>query len=184
MNRFPKFGGDQGHWVYDRILPVECVNIIPKEERDPELLDKLYAEREGIVRKAVLALPELINNKYHFSEPGIVTEAREKYRNQNISAVYFWISCMTKRPNPGKLEDKCSMSKVLDVYRKWCRDNGEYASSDKEFREGISEYLGKPYGELAKKLHGISCFSDYTLSLETKNTYRANCGVGSLYNAE
>ena len=184
MNRFPKFGGDQGHWVYDRILPVECVNVIPKEERDPELLNKLYAEREGIVRKAVLALPEVINNKYHFTEPQIVTEAREKYRNQNISAVYFWISCMTKRPYPGKIEDKSSMSKVLDVYRKWCRDNGEYASSDKEFRECISEYLGKPYGELIKKLHGISYFSDYTLSIETKNTYRAVYGVDSLCDAE
>ena len=91
---------------------------------------------------------------------------------------------MTKRPNPGKIEDKSSMSKVLDVYRKWCRDNGEYASSDKEFRECISEYLGKPYGELIKRLHGISYFSDYTLSIETKNTYRAVYGVDSLCDAE
>ena len=34
MNRLPKFGGDDGKWVYDRILPIHCVNVIPKEEQD------------------------------------------------------------------------------------------------------------------------------------------------------
>jgi hypothetical protein len=29
MNRLPKFGGDDGQWVYDRIMVVQCPNVIP-----------------------------------------------------------------------------------------------------------------------------------------------------------
>ena len=53
MNRLPKFGGDDGQWVYNRIMVVDCPNVIPLEKQDKELLDKMYAEREGIVFKAI-----------------------------------------------------------------------------------------------------------------------------------
>lgn len=58
MNRLPKFGGDDGEWVYNRIIQVECNNVIPLEKQDKHLLDKLYAERVGIVYKAVMALKQ------------------------------------------------------------------------------------------------------------------------------
>lgn len=53
MNRLPKFGGDNGQWVYNRIMVVRCPNVIPKDSQDKRLLDKMYAERDGIVYKAV-----------------------------------------------------------------------------------------------------------------------------------
>lgn len=65
MNRLPKFGGDDGRWVYDRIMVVECPNAIPPEKQDKQLLE--YAEREGIVYKAVKTLPTVIANGYRFS---------------------------------------------------------------------------------------------------------------------
>ena len=34
MNRLPKFGGDDGKWVYDRIMVVECKNVMPPEKQD------------------------------------------------------------------------------------------------------------------------------------------------------
>ena len=42
MNRLPKFGGDDGKWVYDRIMVVDCPNVIPKEQQDKQLLEKMY----------------------------------------------------------------------------------------------------------------------------------------------
>ena len=69
MNRLPKFGGDDGKWVYNRIMAVNCPNAIPKDKQDKLLLDKMYAEREGIVYKAVMALQTVIKNGYRFSEP-------------------------------------------------------------------------------------------------------------------
>lgn len=47
MNRLPKFGGDDGKWVYDRIMVVDCPNVIPKEQQDKQLLEKMFAERRG-----------------------------------------------------------------------------------------------------------------------------------------
>ena len=94
MNQLPKFGGNDGKWVYDRIMVVECKNVIPKEETDKELLDKMYAERDGIVYKAVRALQTVIANGYRFSEPVSVTEAREKYQTENNTVIRFFEHCM------------------------------------------------------------------------------------------
>lgn len=56
MNCLPKFGRDDGEWVYNRIMLVEYNNVIPLQKQDKHLLDKLYAERNGIVYKAIMAL--------------------------------------------------------------------------------------------------------------------------------
>ena len=29
MNRLPRFGGDDGQWVFDRIMIIHCENVIP-----------------------------------------------------------------------------------------------------------------------------------------------------------
>lgn len=39
-NKLPKFGGDNRKWVYDRILGVDCKNVIPKEKQDKSSLIK------------------------------------------------------------------------------------------------------------------------------------------------
>lgn len=61
----PKFG-DDGKWVYDRIKLIESNNVIPEHQQDKMLLDKMYAEREGIVHKMVMALKIVIDNGYRF----------------------------------------------------------------------------------------------------------------------
>ncbi len=95
-NRLPKFGGDDGQWVYDRIMVVKCPNVIPKDKQDKTLLDKLYAEREGIVYKAVKALQTVISNGYRFSEPESVTQARNAYLTENNTVISFFDECMVK----------------------------------------------------------------------------------------
>ena len=67
MNRLPKFGGDDGQWVYDRIMIVKCPNAVTPDRQDKTLLDKMYAEREGIVYKIVHAVRNVINNGYVFT---------------------------------------------------------------------------------------------------------------------
>jgi putative DNA primase/helicase len=43
MNRLPKFGGDDGKWVYERIMLVKCNNVIPLKDQDRMLLDNVCA---------------------------------------------------------------------------------------------------------------------------------------------
>lgn len=49
----------------------------------------MYAERDGIVHKAVKALQTVIANGYRFSEPGSVSAARKKYQMENDTVISF-----------------------------------------------------------------------------------------------
>lgn len=146
-NRAPKFGGDQGDWVYDRMMIINCHNVIPVEKRDRKLLDKLYAEREGIVYKAVMALKEVIANGYRFDEPDVVKANRHAYKLQNNSVLYFFEECMQERPKPGSVprNDRFTVNRIYDAYRNWCNQECDgYSSKFSEFKTLYGEYCGKP----------------------------------------
>lgn len=180
MNRRPKFGGDNGEWVYNRIMQIDCKNVIPPEKQDKFLLDKMYKERNGIVYKSIMALNEVILNGYEFTIPESVRFAKEDYKAENSTVISFYNECMIKRPT-GSVSDDCTTQKVYEVYREWCKDNNHgYAKTAKEFREELSEILGKPYKDIKVRIHGVSYYKDFTLSLEAKRNYVKVYGFDSI----
>ena len=48
-NKMPKFGGDKGEHVYNRIIILECNNVIPEEKQNKFLVDEMYEERSAII---------------------------------------------------------------------------------------------------------------------------------------
>jgi len=181
MNRLPKFGGDDGQWVYDRIMVVECPNVIPKDKQDKTLLDKLYVEREGIVYKAVKALQTVIANGYRFSEPESVSKARDTYMSENNTVISFYNECMTERPQPGSIKDTCTTGKVYDVYKAWCYDNNNgYAKTAKEFRDTLSGMLGSTFKEMTIHTDKGTCYRNLTLTLYTKKQYHREYGYDGI----
>lgn len=179
MNKLPKFGGDDGQWVYDRIMVIRCDNVIPKDKQDKTLQDKMYAERNGIFYKAVLALQNVIRNGYRFSEPESVIKAREEYRGENSSVIAFFNECMTERPHP-KIEDGCTTGKVYDVYKAWCGDNANgYAKTAGEFREQLADYLGTDTDTMIVHTKHGNFYRKYTLNLSTKEQYQKAYGFDS-----
>lgn len=179
MNRLPKFGGDNGQWVYDRIIIVECNNVIAKDKQDKLLLDKMYAEREGIVHKCVIALLDVIKNGYSFTEPDCVTQARSEYMKDNNTVLAFFHECMVPRLNRQK--DNCTASKLYEVYKAWCVDNNHgYAETAKVFRDTLCEYLGKSYSELTMHTDKGTYWCGYTLSLDAKQEYARIYGIDFL----
>ena len=87
---------------------------------------------------------------------------------------------MIKRPT-GSVSDDCTTQKVYEVYREWCKDNNHgYAKTAKEFREELSEILGKPYKDIKVRIHGVSYYKDFTLSLEAKRNYVKVYGFDSI----
>ena len=171
MNRLPKFGGDDGKWVYDRIMVVNCPNVIPPEKQDKMLLDKMYAEREGIIYLAVKALQKVIKNGYFYDEPETVTQAREKYMSENNTVISFFEECMTRRLS-GTMHDKATTGKIYEIYRAWCLDNnGGFAKTAKEFRETLANHLGTTFDDMTKRVHGNRYYTDYTLTIEAKQQY-------------
>lgn len=176
MNRLPKFGGDDGKWVYERIMVVECPNVIRPEKQDKELLDKMYAEREGIVYKAVRALQTVIANGYRFSEPESVSVAREKYQMENNTVMSFFEDCMCEREN-GKISDACTTGKIYKVYKEWCRDNNNgFAKTYKEFRTRLADHLATTFEDMIVKRSSGTFYKDFTLTHECKREYASVYG--------
>lgn len=179
MNRLPKFGGDDGQWVYDRIMVVECKNVIPKDKQDKQLLDKMYAEREGIVYKSVKALQTVIANGYRFSEPDSVSKARDNYMSENSTVIGFYNECMCPWPH-GKIVPHCTTGRIYKVYQAWCRENNNgYAKTAREFREALSAHLGADFSELTTRQKGNTYFKNYTITLEAKEQYQREYGYDS-----
>lgn len=176
MNKLPKFGGDDGQWVYDRIMVVNCPNVIPRAQQDKQLLDKMYAERDGIIYKAVMALRTVIANGYRFSEPKSVALAREEYQCTNSTVISFFKECMGPWED-GKINRYCTTGRIYKVYQAWCKENNNgYAKTAKEFREQLADHLGTTTTELITRQKGNSYYRNYSLSQEAKEMYQREYG--------
>ena len=184
MNRLPKFGGDNGSWVYNRIMVVNCPNVIPPEKQDKQLLDKMYNECEGIVYLAVRALQKVLLNGFRYDEPESVSQAREQYMAENNTVICFFDECMTQRPD-GKIRDNATTGKVYKVYREWCIDNNSgFAKTAKEFRDTLASHLGSTFEEMTKRSGGNTYYKDYTLTYETKTQYARVYGYDGTHNVD
>ena len=86
---------------------------------------------------------------------------------------------MIKRPT-GSVTDSCTTQIVYEVYKEWCKDNNHgYSKTAKEFRDELSEILGKSYRDAKVRIHGLSYYKDITLSMEAKTNYRRIYGNDS-----
>lgn len=176
-NQLPKFSGDDGEWVYDRIAPLFCNNVIPPEKRDKLLLEKMYAEREGIIYKFVMALKMVIANGYNYTEPESVIHARMMYRYENNTVIAFYHECMQERED-GKITDHCTTGKVYDVYKAWCADNNHgYYKTAREFRNTLAEHLNTRFAEMTvRRGKGGTFYRSITLKDEVKEHYHKAYG--------
>ena len=163
MNELPKFGGDDGTWVFDRIIPVHCPNVIPLESRDSKLLDKMYGERAGIVYKAVMAFKAVIDRGYRFTETQEMVDARKDYRIENNTALEFFQTCMKPRKHLPKNNDPFTVKKVYTAYCRWydaCYGKS-YRKTKKEFFRAIADSLGTTYEEMVMQNAKGTILRDY-----------------------
>ena len=175
-NRLPRFGGDDGDWVYERFLTVPCMHVIPEKEQDKQLLEKLCAERDGILYRLVHALQTVIRNGYRYTEPACVAASRRVFREENNSVIRFITECLESRRYTGKTDQCFTTSAVYRVYRKWCEDNEHgYVRTQKEFRDIISDFTGIPYDEMTVHTNLGTVYRTVALKEDTIRQY----GLGS-----
>ena len=163
-NQLPRFGGDNGPWVYERICVVTCDNVIPKAQQDKDLLEKMFAERDGIVYKAVMAFREVIQNGLRLDEPKEIIDARAAYASTNSIVGTFIQDCM--KDSTGIPESSCSIiSQVYQVFTKWCRvNNNNHILSKRDFMLGLTQYLNKTEADITKRVGNGYIIKGYTLS--------------------
>lgn len=139
-NEMPKFGGDKGEHVYKRMMILECSN--PVEKKDPELLEKMYFEREYIVYRCVQALRAFIKRGYQYTTPVCCVDAVKQYQTDNDSVLRFINECTTTRNG----RDTYNTKKVYESYVGWCRANGEYTVKKSEFKRTLEKSgIGESY---------------------------------------
>ena len=143
-NKLPVFSGDKGKHVYERFIIVPCNNIIADEERNPNLVEELYEERDAIISVAVEALKQSIQNGYKFTECEIINSEREKYELANNSLKLF-------------VDEYCILHEGTTIrsafntfYTEWCNDNGFIP----ERKSNIGYYLEEHYNIIARKTGG------------------------------
>lgn len=163
-NRLPKFGGDDGPWVFARICPVYCGNVIPEAEQDKLLLEKMYAEREGIIYKAIMALLEVIENGYKLSEPQSVIDARAAYSKDNSIVSEFAQECLQDSDELPASECS-SINEIYRIFTLWCRPNNNgHTLSKKDFKNGLARHFGVDEAKLYTRVSKGMIITGYTLS--------------------
>jgi len=90
-------GTDDGIWR--RVLLVPFDVQIPEAERDPELVDKLFAERAGILNWLIEGLMEVLEGG--LAPPAAVTEATREYRDESDPIGMFLTACCVITGDPG-----------------------------------------------------------------------------------
>ena len=171
-NRLPRFGGDKGSHVYDRIIPVPCERVIAPEKQDKRLLQKLRKEYPGIINLALEGAKQVIANGCRYDIPPRSRAARQAYQAQNSSPLSFFESCCVRREAARNAKDSATVSKVYAVYQAWCKDNGLFSEPRRVFEEEIAAALGEDLNALKEKKRFGWIYRSFTLLMETKETYR------------
>jgi len=177
-NELPKFGGDNGQHVYNRLLAVKTGKSIPAEQQDRQLIDKMYAEREGVVYQAVMAVRALITRGYMFGDDCVAQNVLE-WQTENNSVLNFYQECCEDRPvYKGKfsVDDGISCGVLYRFYTAWAKQqqNRGYYVGAKEFRKYL---ITQTKGGIEPVLHTAkNDFYFCTLSVRAYSEYKGYIG--------
>ena len=138
-NTLPLFGGDKGKHVYERIIPVRCDNVIPEDKRDPEIYEKMLAEGEGIVYKAIFEMFNTVHKGYKYSIPESSLRETECYkRNNNICIEFYEEFCKFDDDETPTLHTE---AEVRRTFAGWAKLNYGSVPKKDEFERTLREYL-------------------------------------------
>ena len=169
-NALPKWGGNTTDAAYDRMLVIECNNVIPPERQDPYLNQKLFAERQAIVYIALRALLGAVQRGYRFTRPDTLALTVQQLRRNNCPSIDFFLSCCVEHEAAETDIKRCMLtSEMHDAFVKWCKANvpSAYIPSARDFYRDILQFKGLPDGAL-KRVYSGRRFYTFTLTLDAK----------------
>lgn len=129
-------GSDDAIWRRVHLIPFEVV--IPKEQRDRKLGEKLKLEYAGILAWAMRGC--LSWQRTELGVPSVVSGATESYRKEMDILATFFADCCTTGPNI-----RAPKGLLYKTYKEWCETNGERYENQRAFR---GHMLERGYGEV------------------------------------
>jgi P4 family phage/plasmid primase-like protien len=149
-NHRPEIRGvDNAIWRRIRLIPF--TEIIPKEEQDRRLMDKLRAELPGILAWAVRGCLDW--QREGLEAPDQVRKATGEYRAEMDVLGGFLEECCELRQDYKELA-----SEVYKAYQEWCSDSGEREVTRRQLTKKLEErgYPSKRSGPNgAREYHGL-----------------------------
>ncbi len=88
-NEIPKNYADRTDGFYRRLIIIRFDNSVPQEKRDPNLRERIAAERDGILTWALDGLRRLIANNYLFGETDRTRYELQRYKVDSNSVLAF-----------------------------------------------------------------------------------------------
>jgi putative DNA primase/helicase len=131
-NDIPKNYADRSDGFYRRLVIIRFDKSVPKERRDPNLRERIAAERQGILTWAIDGLKRLIRNNYQFSETDRTRSELQRYKVESNSALMFLEECCEAAEGA-----VCAREMLFEKYRDYCGKNGYKPMSQTNFNKDM-----------------------------------------------
>lgn len=127
-NSIPKNYGDRSEGFYRRLIIVRFRHTVPKEKRDPGLIEKFRDEADGIFMFALEGLRRLMVNNYIFSETQENADELEQYREESDSVLSFAKECCEFGD-----DYETGSTEMFNAYKAYCEECGMKPFSHRGF---------------------------------------------------
>lgn len=149
---------DDAVWRRVRVIPFDVV--IPKEDRDPTLGDKLKLEADAILAWAIAGLQQYIRNGFKLDTPTEVTGATAAYRNDSDDIAKF-ISQRTELDATAS----ASSSDLWSAWQAWAKNESIQPGKQSEFNtalelRGCTKAVVRVAGKQVRSFKGIRLLDD------------------------
>lgn len=151
VNQFPKVN-DTSHALYRRFIVIPFDRTFTAEDKDPLMSDKLWAERDGILKWAIEGWQRLLKNG-KFTQSEVTDAALDEFREGNSPVVEFLLGKCDIRKESVNTADRMEASRWLtsgeELYRLYKLFTGENGYKAKSFKSFVSECATLTHRRLA-----------------------------------
>ena len=134
----------------ERMIEIPFVNPVPKEKQNPHLLEILFAEKEGICQKALVAYRKLVQNRYRFVE----LPRMENKVTLNIEKL-FADFIQRNLEVTGSPDDYISVNQAYVMFKGFCASIPlTFSLSEGKFSQKLRDMLGDRCGKAKKRCNG------------------------------
>lgn len=119
-NTLPTFLDDKGNHIIDRLMILHCRKSITEDEKNPNLADDCFEERNVIFAQCLKALQELLKRNYRFTNCESGTEVTTEYRMLSDTLYSFIKHCCKEGT-----DERIKCSEFHNEYTEYCRARGQ-----------------------------------------------------------
>ena len=136
-NYLPTFDDGNAMAIFDRLNIIPFHKTIDEKNRDYQLPEKLWQERDAILSRAVEKFADVLANNGCFSIPDEVKNCKERYITQENSVEEFIAACLVEDIQAKGI----SSAELYQIYLTFCYANGLNLKTRADLREGILAYF-------------------------------------------